>query len=718
MADEQLRIGAEVDLSTINVSMEQAAETTHESTQQMINDFTLLGASAETAGDEVAAGAEKMNFSMREAKGSAALLGEEIGVHMNRHVAGFLAQLPGVGEAMSAAFSAFAIIALIEIIDKAAEKLSQWIADTFIFTEAQKALNAELAKTNEQIVKNNAEIDALSEKMKTLGTTPLQKLDIQIGEQTDKIKKQQGVINELRDKIFFIKQGWDTSGESIDSVNNKLGEAQNQMKLLQKQQEDLNLERGQAGLEAANKEAEARIAAKRSENDALIKLQEEQAKSMLEHEQITLEAEVALEKIGAANRLAANREYVTSKLAILEQDPDKNAAEITTLQAQLKTMETNFRTELLRIDDEYYKKKQEAQKKAAEESQREAKREQEAKLKLQEETVKGEEEGLTGQMEASRLYYEGRIKQIEELGAKHRISNASMIHQEEDMYREMYSAAVQFLEQKRTLAIQEIQIEAAKNGQIISQAQAQQLPAIQRIDAQILAEKQKLSNQIALLTTKDTSFFMTAWNTVQSSFQRTTDQMISGWIQGTETIGQAAQKMLGGMLTNLASFVANWLLKKAEMWIADKILSQTARATEGPAQVTSAAAIGTANAIASFALAPWPIDMGAPAFGASIGSTIEALAPLAAYETGGIVPNTGIALVHQGETVIPADMSRMLLSAATQKAGGQSRSGRGITINYNPSITAIDSRSFHDTLGQHADMISGLIQENLRAMNV
>ena len=41
--------------------------------------------------------------------------------------------------------------------------------------------------------------------------------------------------------------------------------------------------------------------------------------------------------------------------------------------------------------------------------------------------------------------------------------------------------------------------------------------------------------------------------------------------------------------------------------------------------------------------------MGRPAFGAAIGSTIAALAPLAAYEGGGVVPETALALVHKNE---------------------------------------------------------------------
>ena len=106
------------------------------------------GAAGEEAGVEIQDSMHKADFSMREARGTAMLLGEEIGVHMNRHVAGFVASLPGVGEAMATAFSAVAIIALIEVLVKGTEKLTDWISATFIYTEAAKQMDEALAASN------------------------------------------------------------------------------------------------------------------------------------------------------------------------------------------------------------------------------------------------------------------------------------------------------------------------------------------------------------------------------------------------------------------------------------------------------------------------------------------------------------------------------------------------------------------------------------------
>lgn len=83
---------------------------------------------------------------MEEARGSIALLGEEIGVRLPRHLRSFVAELPGVAKAMSAAFEAVAVIALISVVVEAGKKIYEF---------AQK--NEEAAKKNAEAWKGVAE---------------------------------------------------------------------------------------------------------------------------------------------------------------------------------------------------------------------------------------------------------------------------------------------------------------------------------------------------------------------------------------------------------------------------------------------------------------------------------------------------------------------------------------------------------------------------------
>jgi hypothetical protein len=68
----------------------------------------------------------QMRHETEEAKGSIALLGEQIGVVLPRHLRTFVAGLPGVTTAMSAAFNAIAIFALIDVVVKAGEKIEEF----------------------------------------------------------------------------------------------------------------------------------------------------------------------------------------------------------------------------------------------------------------------------------------------------------------------------------------------------------------------------------------------------------------------------------------------------------------------------------------------------------------------------------------------------------------------------------------------------------------
>src|SRR6267154_12298 len=71
-----------------------------------------------------------------EARGTLMLLGEEIGVHIPRHLQRMIAELPGVGPALATAFSSVAVLAAIEVIAKVIEKIQKYRE------EAQKTAEA------------------------------------------------------------------------------------------------------------------------------------------------------------------------------------------------------------------------------------------------------------------------------------------------------------------------------------------------------------------------------------------------------------------------------------------------------------------------------------------------------------------------------------------------------------------------------------------------
>jgi hypothetical protein len=77
-------------------------------------------------GEVVNLAGEKSRESMYEARGEAGLLGEAFGIHLPRHVRSFVAELPGVGTALSAAFQATAVLFLISALVEGIQKIVEW----------------------------------------------------------------------------------------------------------------------------------------------------------------------------------------------------------------------------------------------------------------------------------------------------------------------------------------------------------------------------------------------------------------------------------------------------------------------------------------------------------------------------------------------------------------------------------------------------------------
>jgi hypothetical protein len=134
--------------------LKQATSGVQNAASQMAGSFTAVtssaaeaGVAAQQAGSQIAAGMQKADFSMREAKASMALMGEEIGVRIPRHIRGFVAELPGVGAAMNVAFSGFAIIGIIEVLVEAGKKVYE-------FSKSLSELSKEEQKHYDETLKN------------------------------------------------------------------------------------------------------------------------------------------------------------------------------------------------------------------------------------------------------------------------------------------------------------------------------------------------------------------------------------------------------------------------------------------------------------------------------------------------------------------------------------------------------------------------------------
>src|SRR6266849_5149554 len=100
-----LRINLVANTASFNGPLDKAAQQAKNSARSMQNDLN--------------------DIDLGQARGALHLLGEDIGIKLPRHVQTFIAELPGVGAALEAAFPIAAVIAIGVAIFDAAEKLGK-----------------------------------------------------------------------------------------------------------------------------------------------------------------------------------------------------------------------------------------------------------------------------------------------------------------------------------------------------------------------------------------------------------------------------------------------------------------------------------------------------------------------------------------------------------------------------------------------------------------
>lgn len=102
----------------------------------------MIEAAGKSSGSEI----KQLGAEARESKASLALMGEEIGVHIPRHIRGFISSMPGVGTALSAAFSGIAVVALIGVIVEAIKKVAEFREKLEELREAPERIEAQFAR--------------------------------------------------------------------------------------------------------------------------------------------------------------------------------------------------------------------------------------------------------------------------------------------------------------------------------------------------------------------------------------------------------------------------------------------------------------------------------------------------------------------------------------------------------------------------------------------
>ena len=148
--------------------------------------------------------------------------------------------------------------------------------------------------------------------------------------------------------------------------------------------------------------------------------------------------------------------------------------------------------------------------------------------------------------------------------------------------------------------------------------------------------------------------------------------MQQGFITTIKGMFEGLQSIIGDVLSQvISSFVADWLEAHGVMKAIDKLF--------GIDSVANAAAAAGAGGVASMALAPFPLNLGAPAFGASMAASAS-FGSLLSARSGFDIPAgmNPITQLHEREMVLPAAQADVVRDMASGGSGGAATRTIGI----------------------------------------
>lgn len=227
---------------------------------------------------------------------------------------------------------------------------------------------------------------------------------------------------------------------------------------------------------------------------------------------------------------------------------------------------------------------------------------------------------------------------------------------------------------QRELAIEDNPTNVAKLYDQLEILEQQHQDALSTIQRQAVQERDRLWEASA--------------KKMETSFNSSILQMLNGTRTFTQTVRSLMQSLASGLI--------NMALQIAEEWIAKEVMKLIASKTTAAGQVQAQAGVAGASGTASFAGAPWPIDLGAPAFGAAMLATAQSYGAVAAAESGYDVPSgvNPVTQLHQKEMVLPEDLAEGARQTFKRGGGGDT---------YHVHISAMDSSSFHDYIHQKSN---------------
>ena len=256
-------------------------------------------------------------------------------------------------------------------------------------------------------------------------------------------------------------------------------------------------------------------------------------------------------------------------------------------------------------------------------------------------SAKAQEESQTGSIDR-------QIAAVQELGRTHQLGNSQELAQETALLNQKWAAEKEYYDKLKSLYAENTERLASTSSQEEA-AYQKHLDALEKAQATSATAMQKdwtkMSDQIA------------------AGFSRAIDGMITKNRTFAQTVLSLGQSLVTGLINNF--------VKMGVAWVEQEILKMIASRTSAAGVVAASAGAAGAAGTASFAAAPWPIDLGAAGFGAAMAAVAGSFA---VAEQGYDIPSgiNPMVQAHAREMVLPAAESDVIRDMAD---GGSSGGG-------------------------------------------
>jgi hypothetical protein len=590
------------------------------------------------AQQEASPALEQTARSANNARSAMLGLTNELGLRGNRALSTFISQSQTLGPILNAAFTGIAIVGFIQLAAQAAEKLSTLIADTFVFTQAEKDLaqqintdNAEIKRANDEHIKQLRDIAVLGKPLAEQERLRAQfaKDDAAGLKETIRAKEQELVLE--RQKLNLLQQQKDQPPDVVSTGPEGVVLPDNSKEIAEQDRKVQSLSSSLAVLKAQYVNAGDAVQA------ATGKFNIEAAK---EHEK-------ALEKEREeADRLNAKLQQITNTLFRLGQEQKTLAREEETFG---ETAVVKQAQEQQRATDKLL----EAERRVAEEQRKDLEANAVAAITLRERQVQEE-------LRLGRIGVQGAKQQLDELAREKLQTELNSIAQAQGPIQQRLATSIE--------------------------TDAEDLKEWQRLQSQKLAVYRQFNAQIERNAEQTATAENNKWKQALTGIFASVNSSLIQVLNRQERVGVAIQKIWTGIVDSLLTD----FLKIGEKWIAQHLImaavsklfhlqDAASKATSAAAGIAAAKAEGAAQVglagaggTASMAAAPFPLDLTAPDFGAAMAAIAGSFL---VFEQGGIVPGSGpqLAIVHGGE---------LILNERQQRAGvAPAAAGHSFTYN-------------------------------------